>query len=417
MNEEHKNLQSQKKTQQQKAIFISMLTVFVVVLLVLAAILFLPDKVDGANSEVSEMNNNTSIPDAVSKSEEIVLGVESTVSLDESSNNDTSIHDTSTSDISDDTSNTEELFHGWVINNLGYTYIYGTAGYEQCSATGGSATRYADTLNALVASLPESVNVYSILAPTSVEFAEIPYNVYKSDADNFINANQSNVINVINEKLNSRIKAVNIYDTLSSHKEEYLYFRTDINWTALAAYYAYYDFATATGISPVSLNDFTKETYDGFLGRFYTATGKECLSDTPDSIEYYLTDKNNTCDLTVFKSGVTYTSYAVTGNGVSGSSNGYNVFLGMEAERYTIKTGVSGKKILLVSDTSAAPFVPYLVSHYSEIHYVNPNYFNEDLAAYVSEQGINEVLFLSYVTNANREFYTNVLKELNGVSE
>ncbi|HBR30975.1 MAG TPA: hypothetical protein DD733_02715, partial [Clostridiales bacterium] len=63
------------------------------------------------------------------------------------------------------------------------------------------------------------------------------------------------------------------------------------------------------------------------------------------------------------------------------------------------------------------PFVPFLVSHYSEIHYVNPNYYSGDISAYISENGIEEVLFMSYVTNANRQFYTNVLKELSGVSE
>ncbi|HBR30974.1 MAG TPA: hypothetical protein DD733_02710, partial [Clostridiales bacterium] len=347
MNDEHKEIILHRKTQQQKAVFISLLTVFIIVLLVLAAILFLPDKTNaeiGTNSDSTSSSADEDSSKAISESEESVLGTESTLSFDESSLQETS-------EVSDDTSESDELFHGWVINNLGYTYIYGDTGYEQCSATGKTATRYAETLNSLVAKIPGGVDVYSILAPTSVEFAEIPYEVYKSDADNFINANQKNVISVINENLDERIKSINIYETLSSHKDEYLYFRTDINWTALAAYYAYSDFAAAAGFSPVRIDDFNKETYENFLGRFHTATNKDCLSKTPDFIDYYLTDKNNTCDLTVYKSGITYTSYSVSGNGVSGSANGYNVFLGMEAERYKITTGTSGGKLLVVSDT------------------------------------------------------------------
>ena len=108
----------------------------------------------------------------------------------------------------------------------------------------------------------------------------------------------------------------------------------------------------------------------------------------------------------------------MVGNAVSSSANGYNVFLGMEAEYYKITTGATGgKKLLVVSDTSAAVFVPYLVTHYSEIHYVNPNFFGDSLSGFITEKGIEEVLFLSYVTNANRLAYTNVLSVLKGVTE
>jgi hypothetical protein len=62
--------------------------------------------------------------------------------------------------------------------------------------------------------------------------------------------------------------------------------------------------------------------------------------------------------------GATYTGYKVVGNDVSSTANGYNVFLGVEAEYYKIVTGAQGKgKLLIVSDTSAAAFVPYLLTN------------------------------------------------------
>ena len=51
-------------------------------------------------------------------------------------------------------------------------------------------------------------------------------------------------------------KKVNIYDTLMSHNDEYLYFRTDHHWTALGAYYAYEEFAKAKGVKPLPLPTF-----------------------------------------------------------------------------------------------------------------------------------------------------------------
>lgn len=59
---------------------------------------------------------------------------------------------------------------------------------------------------------------------------------------------------------------VNVYDRLKAayEAEEYLYFRTDINWTALAAYYAYTDFAAAAGFSPAALEAFPVKSYEPF---------------------------------------------------------------------------------------------------------------------------------------------------------
>ena len=38
------------------------------------------------------------------------------------------------------------------------------------------------------------------------------------------------------QAMNSSVKTVSIFDTLKSHANEYLYFRTDHHWTQLGAY-------------------------------------------------------------------------------------------------------------------------------------------------------------------------------------
>ena len=69
-------------------------------------------------------------------------------------------------------------------------------------------------------------------------------------------------------------KKVNIYDTLMSHNDEYLYFRTDHHWTALGAYYAYEEFAKAKGVKPLPLSKYEKVDFPDFLGSFYADTEK-----------------------------------------------------------------------------------------------------------------------------------------------
>ncbi|OGO87058.1 MAG: hypothetical protein A2Y15_08215 [Clostridiales bacterium GWF2_36_10] len=416
MNDEHKKILRQKRAQEKKAILITILAVLVIALLILSAILFLPDRYDDTNenSELSSEQTGKDESNVVDNSLEV--SNVSDISIDEVSNGNTSSEVSEvSSDNSDTTSGTDDIVHGWVINNLGYTYIYGDSGFEQFNATDTTMNRYATTINNLAKSLPDGVKIYSMLAPTYIEFVNIPREIYT--ADNFYNSSQKNTITKINDMLDDSITAINIYDKISSHSSEYLYFRTDINWTSLAAYYAYNDFASAAGFSQISLNEVSKQQYENYLGRFYSATNEDTLADNPDTIEYYLTDPNNACDLTIYHNGNTYSSYKVSGNSVTASANAYNIFLGMDAEYFKITTAASsGKKLLIVADTSAAPFVPYLVNAYSEIHYVNPNHFKENLSVFATGKDIDEVLFLSYTTNANRQAYTTVLSKLDGVS-
>lgn len=408
MKEEQKNILKQKGAEEKKAILITIVVVLVIALLILAAVLFLPNEGEDTPDKFSTDQTDNTLSNVAYNSEDDVLGDISSVT------------DESGSDISKDNSNSgsEELVHRWVQNNLGITYVYGDTGLEQFNATATTIERYADAINELAATLPSSIKVYSMLAPTNVEFVEIPRAIYSSD--DFFNSSQKSTIIGINEKLSSRITSVNIYDTLAAHTDEYLYFRTDINWTSLAAYYAYCDFAAAAGFTPINLSDYGKDSYTNYLGRFYWATKDEtpALSANPDTIDYYFTDKNDACKLTIRHKGVTYSNYSIVGNSVSSTANGYNVFLGREAEYYKITTGASGgKKLVIVSDTSAAAFVPYLVCHYSEIHYINPNYCDYKLSEFAIQNNADEVLFLSYATSANRKAYTTVLSSLKGISE
>jgi len=424
MDEEHSRIIQEKKADERKAVLITLIVVFVVALLVLAVILFLPERktvpgnIDNpANNTVSGIGNTESGGHTDTSSTSSAATSETSSIADSSQTSESSSQPGNNSgNSSGTTSETGELVHKWVINNLGYTYVYGNIGLEQFNDTLATQQRYADTINALYKTLPENIKAYCIVVPTNVEFVEIPREIYV--ADNFYNSSQKKSINAINELLDSGITAINIYDTINAHKSEYLYFRTDINWTPLAAYYAYREFADAAGIQPVLLTDFERERYEGFLGRFYTASREESLAKTPDTIEYYLTDKDNKCKLTAYLRGATYTGYKVVGNQVSSTANGYNVFLGIEAEYYKIVTGAEDKgKLLIISDTSAAAFVPYLLTHYSEIHYVNPNYYSGVIADLAKELGINDVLFMNYVTNANRKQYTTVLSQLTGVTQ
>ena len=85
--------------------------------------------------------------------------------------------------------------------------------------------------------------------------------------------------------MNSSVKTVSIFDTLKSHANEYLYFRTDHHWTQLGAYYAYVEFCNVRGFEPVPLDQFDRKDYTGYLGTFYSNTESSALANNPDTVE------------------------------------------------------------------------------------------------------------------------------------
>jgi hypothetical protein len=98
--------------------------------------------------------------------------------------------------------------------------------------------------------IPESVRVYNITVPVSSTFADIPREIYVND--NFYNQSQSAFSSTVASRLNTTITSVKVVNILEEKydNDEYVYFRTDRNWTSLGAYYAYKQFCADAEIAP-----------------------------------------------------------------------------------------------------------------------------------------------------------------------
>ena len=404
-----------QKQDNNKRILFSIVAMLLISTVAIVILFLLKDKYDGgldaSSGAPSAAVSDDSVPDASSQppAESQTTSEPAVSDPPDESGDESSVQPP---DESVDTSGQIEMEHGWVINNLGYTYLYYDRGLEQFTASASVRESYISTINMLKNAVG-SANFYHMLVPTQVEFTDIPSNIKQED--NFYNLSQKTFIDAVAGALASGSIDVNVYDRLKAayEAEEYLYFRTDINWTALAAYYAYTDFAAAAGFSPAALEAFPVKSYEPFLGRFYTATGAEILKDNADSILYYDVDSVNACVVTMYSNNATYNNRRLTYGEVSDTSNGYNVFLGGVASRFKITTEqTNGKKILVVGDTSAMPFVPFLTSDYQEVHLVNPQYYKGDISAFVQENGIDDVLVMSYTTSASKLYYHEYFENL-----
>ena len=58
--------------------------------------------------------------------------------------------------------------------------------------------------------------------------------------------------------LDNRITFIYPYDTMRSHKDEYVYYKTDHHWTTLGAYYTYEEFWQSVRLDKKNLDEYTK---------------------------------------------------------------------------------------------------------------------------------------------------------------
>ena len=75
---------------------------------------------------------------------------------------------------------------------------------------------YVTMINHYADKLPENINLYSMVIPTQIEFAE---KNYRELADS-----QKDTIEYIYSKTDERVNCVDAYSALSNHKNEYKYF-------------------------------------------------------------------------------------------------------------------------------------------------------------------------------------------------
>lgn len=267
-----------------------------------------------------------------------------------------------------------------------------------------AAEKYADALNRFRKSVDSNVRVYSLLAPTSVEFA-------MNEDSKKLTESQKDAFAHINKRLDSAIGQVDAYGGLYDHKDEYIYFRTDHHWTALGAYYAYSKLMDTIGEKSVPLNQYKKSDIKEFLGTAYKQTLRKELKAHPDTLTYYIPFTEYTYTMHT-SSGKAIERKAVDPNYAKNSSTFYATFLGGDYPWGEIKTNNNnGKRIVVIKDSYANAFVPFLLPHFEKVYYLDPRHYKGNIIDFVEEQKITDVLFLNNSTVARNTGIANILNE------
>ncbi len=265
-------------------------------------------------------------------------------------------------------------------NGRGLVCFYGT---------NAGAERYASYLNSYKERLGDSVNVYTLVAPTAGTYY-MPDKYKKS-----LNvSDEKAIIAHIGSCLNG-VTNVDVCEKLEQHKDEHIFSSTDHHWQQLGAYYAAEEFAKAAGVPFADLSTYEKVTLEGYIGTLYGYSKEnQKIKDNPEEFVYYIPSATTTV-----------TNYPV--NNLSAGTNvplltningwatvsWYLVFGTDDIVRHIETDANNGRKLLIVKDSYGNALVPNLVGSFEEIWVTDMRYFKGSLTDFAKENGITDLLF------------------------
>lgn len=273
------------------------------------------------------------------------------------------------------------------LNSKNNGIFFGTDGYlfEDYQKPGKVLDNNIASINYFKNKLP-NLSVYFLLAPNSIKIYEDKLPLFASSAD------QLETIKKVKKNIKKEINFVNIYDSLFTKKDEYIYFKTDHHWTMKGAYYAYEKLAEVLGIEPYKLDEFTlKIVSDSFYGTYYSKANNRKIR--PDYLEVFVPKFN--VNYEVYFSDKNKSSDSLYDEKHLATKDKYAVFLGGNHPLVKIKTSVkNNKKIVIFKDSYAHSFIPFLANHYAEIHILDLRYYKLNVYEYLMKHQIEEALFL-----------------------
>ena len=195
------------------------------------------------------------------------------------------------------------------------------------------------------------------------------------------------------EKQMTDCRVTDVRKDLLSHKDDYIYYKTDHHWTTLGAFYAFQAAAPSLGIEgDLSGKYVSHAVSNSFNGMLASKSGVNLGE--KEQIDIYVPTEEDT-DLIVDYVDEGKRSTSLYDSSKLKEKDQYTVFLGGNSSLLDIRTvSTSTKRLLLVKDSFANSFIPFLTPYYREIVVVDPRYYSGTINDLMDSYRISEVLFL-----------------------
>ena len=253
-------------------------------------------------------------------------------------------------------------------------------------------------------SAADRINAFARKFDGTVYIAVIPTSsgVYGETMPDYLLGNpESQQISDLYDSLDSSIRRIDAYNILKMLKDNYIYFRNDTKWTSYGAYCIYRTVIQKLGFLPITYDKYTiRHVTDEFRGNLYDRTlYADTLADILDIYEYRDGAEVESCTA-VYKNGLVHEINFYDMDMLE-SGDMYGMYLGKPEAVIEIETSVNNqKRLLVIKDSYADCFIPFLTQHYSRITVVSPEYMDGSLKDRIDTSEYEQTLILFGIENA-----------------
>ncbi len=212
-------------------------------------------------------------------------------------------------------------------------------------------------------------NVYCIMLPSKTEILDKKMPAF---AETTGIEETLKTIKTLKNRLEEPDILTDARDILKDHKEEYIYYHTDHHWTTLGAYYIWAEFARKAGFAVKEPGYYKREiVFDKFYGTTYN---KAHINVNPDNVELFHSPGEERVQINMDNGKKLAASMYFPEEAKKGF-NKYEIFFSGNTFKIEISTSAdTGKTLLLIKDSFANCFVPFLTEDYSKIIMIDYRY-------------------------------------------
>lgn len=233
------------------------------------------------------------------------------------------------------------------------------------------------------------IKTFVMIVPTSAE-------IYKEKLpENAPNVEQKETIEEFYSAMSGKITTLDAYSALNAEKDGYIYYRNDHHWTTAGAYCAYSATIKKMGHTAVPMSEFNIEhASSDFKGTLYSKAVYDGVD--ADVLDIYHNKGGNSIDEVIVQTGLSEDVYDdLYFRDYLEVKDKYSVFCGSNQPIVTIKTNnENGGKLLVIKDSYANCYVPFLAQHYSEITMLDMRYIDTKYENIVNIDEYDQALFL-----------------------
>ena len=222
---------------------------------------------------------------------------------------------------------------------------------------------------------------------------------------------QNQDIDRLKESLSEGVEFIDVRDALrTADSNTQLYYRTDHHWTTDGAFTAFLEAAKALDIDVSEMKYDYYAVANDFSG---TLAAKSGFSVKNDTIKIF--ESNSDVQYVVEYTEEAEKTASVYDLKKLDSNDKYAVFFGGNHAQVKIRTtSRSEKRLLIIKDSYANSFVPFLIPFYREIIMIDPRYYYGDMRKMMKSEALDEVLFLY---NGNTFFGDSSMAEITAEQE